>query len=550
MITSISVRNFALIDDIEFDLNPGMTVLTGETGAGKSILLGAISLLLGKRADLSSTGDPSRKCVVEAVFDLSKLKLREFFEQQQLDYEVQTIIRREILPGGRSRGFINDVPVNLNQMQQLGGQLVDIHSQFETQTLNSQAYQLEVIDTMAGSAEVVKVFTDKLSSYKKCSALLEQLNEQLSRSKRDLDYHQYLLQELEQLDLENTDLSDLEQETEKLTNVEGIRDSINRISGMMQQESHGLMDQMFEIRRELSGLSGFGKPYESWLEQLQSILSELEDLSREMERESDSLEVDPERMATLSSQLEQIYQLQNKHHVLEIDQLIAIRDELRTQVDNSGEIELQIQQVQQDRQQLHGQMLELGKQLHEQRMQAIGPFIKQFHEILSRLGMPDAQLNIELKLEDDFNASGMDSIQWVFTANRGGRPGPLSKVASGGELSRIMLAIKSILSRKQQLPTLIFDEIDSGVSGIIAEQMAQEMSVISRHSQLLSITHLAQVAAKGTDHLRVYKKVEADRTTTHLSRLDIQERIVEIAQMIGGDRYSDSALAHARQMLN
>ncbi|PQB04023.1 DNA repair protein RecN [Aureitalea marina] len=550
MIKSISVRNFALIDDIEFDLEKGMTVLTGETGAGKSILLGAISLLLGKRADLSSAGDPEKKCVIEAEFDVSDLNLIHFFEQQQIDYEPLTIIRREILPGGRSRGFINDAPVNLNQMQALGKELVDIHSQFDTQTLNSQHYQLGVMDSMAGLEITMDEYQKLLRHYRKLEKEEKELSEELARSRRDLDYHQYLLQELDEIDLESVDQPQLELESEKLSNVEGIQETLHRIKAMMQQDAVGLMDQLFELRRELSSLSGFGEVYQSWADRSQSIIEELDDLSREIDRESDSLELDPERMSFVSEQLDHLQKLQDKHHVTDTDQLIGIREELRSQVDNSGQLEERIAQIQSELQATATKLSSLANKIHQGRKEIIRPFSDQFQEILADLGMPDAELNIILNHTAEFRDTGMDQLEWLFTANKGGRAGELAKVASGGELSRIMLAIKSILSRRKQLPTLIFDEIDTGVSGKIAEQMAIQMHQISRHSQLLAITHLAQVAAKGSHHLKVFKETDAVRTITHLKPLDEDARIVEIAQMIGGDQYSDSALAHARELLN
>lgn len=550
MITSLAIKNYALIEDIRVDFNSGLTIITGETGAGKSILLGALSLVLGKRADLKVMKDATNKCIIEAEFAIGSYSLKEVFEENDLDYESTSILRREILPSGKSRAFVNDTPVTLQQMQTLGERLIDVHSQNDTQTLTTEAYQMEVIDALAGNEDLLKQYAKSLELYKKAAAELEQLNSEKEQAAKDLDYHSFLYAELTQAKLKSLNQQELEETYEKLNNTEEIQDSFAQISRLLTDDTTGILTSGSEARNLLGRVQRFSSEYAVLWDRLNSVIIELEDISEEIQGAVENLDADPKLLTEVNERLQNLYNLQQKHTVATVDELLVIEEDLASKIENSSNIGERIELLSYDLEKKKKVTLELALQLTKNREKAIPVLKSKLEVFLKDLGLPNAQFQFDLTEVEGFRKNGNTTLQLLFTANKGMALGPLQKVASGGEMSRIMLAVKAVLTPYKRLPTLIFDEIDTGVSGEIAHKMAEIMSGMSTNMQVLSITHLPQIAAKGDYHKRVFKAEENLVTTTQIKDLTEEERIIEIAQMIGGNAVSDSAIAHAKQLLN
>ena len=550
MITSLAIKNYALIEDIRVQFNSGLTIITGETGAGKSILLGALGLVLGKRADLKVMKDATNKCIIEAEFAIGRYSLKEVFEENDLDYEATSILRREILPSGKSRAFVNDTPVTLQQMQTLGERLIDVHSQNDTQTLTTEVYQMEVIDALAGNDVLLKKYTACLALYRKATSELEQLVSEKEQAAKDLDYHSFLYAELTQAQLKSLNQQELEETFEKLNNTEEIQESFAQISRLLAAENTGVLAASTEARTLLGRVQRFSSEYAALWDRLNSVIIELEDISEEIEGAVENLDADPKLLMEVNERLQNLYNLQQKHTVATVEELQLIEEDLAAKIENSSNIGDRIELLTYDVEKKKKKTLELALQLTKNREKAV-PILKSKLEVfLKDLGLPNAQFQFNLTEVDGFRKNGNTTLELLFTANKGMALGPLQKVASGGEMSRIMLAVKAVLTRYKKLPTLIFDEIDTGVSGEIAHKMAEIMSGMSSNMQVLSITHLPQIAAKGDYHKRVFKAEENRVTTTQIKDLTEEERIIEIAQMIGGSSVSDSAIAHAKQLLN
>ncbi|WP_034257635.1 DNA repair protein RecN [Altibacter lentus] len=550
MLTTLAIKNYALIDDIRVDFHSGLTIITGETGAGKSILLGALALVLGKRADSSSVKDATQKCVIEAEFSIGAYKLQTVFDENDLDYEPRTIVRREILPGGKSRAFVNDTPVALTQLQELGPHLVDIHSQHETLTLSSETFQLEVIDALAGNASLLQEYQHNLETYKHLSEALSEAKKEKEDATRDLDYNTFLYNELKQAGLDKIDQQDLEETYETLNNTEDIQESLARILQLLSEEQIGSLETAKEARIALGKLRSFSSEYESLWNRLNSVIIELEDIEETLSEKASQVEADPEKLLEIGEKLRVLYALQEKHLVSSVKELLTLQEELEGKIDVTLSMDERIASLEV---QVHSQKkitLDKANSLHQKREEAIPKLKEQLEEILKELGLANARFQFELTPSENFRMLGTDRLELLFTANKGLAFSPLKKVASGGELSRIMLAIKAVLSHYKRLPTIIFDEIDTGVSGEIAHKMATIMGTMSRSMQLFSITHLPQIAAKGDHHVKVYKEDSGAVTATRLKTLTEEERIVEIAQMIGGKEVTDSAIAHAKELLN
>ncbi|WMI67605.1 DNA repair protein RecN [Mangrovimonas sp. YM274] len=550
MLTNLSIKNYALIDELNVTFNNGLSIITGETGAGKSILLGGLSLILGKRADLGSIKDESKKCVIEATFDITNYNLKALFKSEDLDYEPQTIIRREILPSGKSRAFINDTPVTLGNLQTLGVYLLDIHSQHQTLQLTDDSFQFQVIDALAKNQEVILEYGKKLKAYKGVQRELNDLNQQKNEAAKELDYNLFLLEELEKANLIDGEMEALEEEYETLNNIEEISERLGSSHGLLIDETVGVIPSLTEIKNQLSKLSSYSKSYESLFERVNSTVIELDDVFVEIERLQDQLEADPERLGVVNTKLQLIHNLMQKHVAENVGELIAIRDELKEKVNITQNLDEVISKKEQEQKAIEKDLNELALKIHKSRNTAIPELQKQLEKLLSVLGMPNARFQIGLELSKQFYNNGKDDLEFLFSANKGGQFNELKKAASGGELSRIMLAIKSILSKYQQLPTIMFDEIDTGVSGEISDKMGVLMQEMSKTMQVFTITHLPQVAAKGDAHYKVFKTDIDEVTQTQLKRLTHEERIVEIAQMLGGIDVSNSALEHAKQLLN
>lgn len=550
MIVSLAIKNYALIEDIQVGLESGLTTITGETGAGKSIVLGALSLLLGKRADLSSVKNPEEKCIIEAVFLLDKMNLKSLFQANDLDYDDHTIIRRELLPQGKSRAFVNDSPVTLAQIQAVAPHLVDIHSQHETLSLVSDKFQLEVIDTLADNTDLLKSYQANFKKFSSLKSKLFALKEAHNDAIKELDYQSFLYQELVDANLDGLDLVALEEEYETLRNFEQIQEGFGEVLQRLEAEEVGVVSSLKQIRRTLSGFQNVSSEFKIFWERANSIVIELEDLENSMVEALQEQEADPATLSKLDTRLQQIYQLQQKHSSATIEELLALRKDLKIKVASSTNLEEDIKEVSDEIHRIESSLSSQAKELHEKRMKAIPSLKEQLETRLESLGMPNAQFKFNLEKLKSFNTTGLDKLDLLFTANKGLEFGPLQRVASGGELSRIMLSIKAVLAKYKELPTLVFDEIDTGVSGEIATKIADVMEEMSKSMQLLCITHLPQIAAKGSQHLKIYKEDLEDRAVTNLKVLDADARIYEIAGMIGGENRTESALSHARELLN
>ncbi len=550
MITSLTIHNYALINHIEVNLNKGLTVLTGETGAGKSILLDALSLVLGKRADLSSVNDTSKKCYVEAHLDVSNYNIISVFNKNNLDYDSVTILRRELLPGGKSRAFVNDSPVTLSQLQAVSNYLIDIHNQHQTLSLFSENFQFQLLDTLADNASVLAEFSKTRNLYLTVSKELQSISQQKIEAEKEQDYNLFLLNELQSLPLSKINQQDLEEQLDTLSNVELIQQSLGQVIQIFSQESIGSIETLKEAIQTLGKIKSFSKKYEELYNRLQSSFIEIEDIFNEIFCEVEQVEMDPEALEAINRQLKELYRLQQKHSVASVEELVEVQSQLSEKITKVESFENRIITLTNEKNRLQQEAVNLAKNISENRKKAIPKFKNQVIEILKQIGLPDAQFDFKITATEEFKTNGMDSLQLFFTANKGMPFQELKKIASGGELSRIMLAIKAVLVKYKKLPTLILDEIDTGVSGEIANKMGDIMKSMSKNMQLLVITHLPQIAAKGSHHIKIFKKVEDNITQTHLKTLSKEERILEIAEMIGGKTQTQTAITHAKELLN
>ena len=550
MINFLSIKNYALIDDISVDFDDGLTCITGETGAGKSILLGALALLLGKRADLSSVKNPDKKCIIEGQFEISSYGLAAFFQENDIDFETITIIRREILPSGKSRAFVNDSPVVLSILAQLGTRLIDIHSQHQTLSLGSNAFQFEVIDAFANSGTHLNSYKKSLEHFNALKSEIALLESQKAEAQKELDYNSFLLSELDQAQLETLDQEVLEDEYKSLSHVEEVKEALAYVLQSLNNDDIGVLQNLRDIRQRLSVIVDLSPAFKSLYERLDSSLIEMEDVSQELEDQNENTLADPARLETVNGMLQNLYTLQQKHKLQTIAELITLRNSLQEKIDLTFSAEQQLETLSKQFKELKDQLDEEAKILHDKRVVAIPELVKQLENILLELGLPNARFFIEAQETDHYYATGKDQLSFLFTANKGIAFGEIKKVASGGELSRVMLAIKAILANYSQLPTIIFDEIDTGVSGEIANKMANIMHSMSSNMQVFSITHLPQIAAKGRNHIKVYKEDVDHKTSTHLKVLSHEQRLIEIAQMLGGEQITTSAMAHAKALLN
>ena len=550
MITSLSIKNYALIEKLAIDFSKGFSIITGETGAGKSIILGAMGLVLGKRADLSSLKNKEEKCVIEAYFDISKYNLKPFFEANDLDYEDETIIRREILPSGKSRAFINDSPVNLQELQDLSLFLIDIHSQQQTQELSEKTVQFTIVDAIADNQLEIDHYQSLLKSYKEDKSRLNGLLNTQAESIKEQEYHTFLLNELVAAQLKSGEQEQLESDFEKLNNVETIKEAVDKSLALANEEQIGALSTLKEIKIALQKIASFAPEYADLLERISSLSIELDDISDELTNCSEKLINDPVQLDLISEKLQIIFNLQKKHQVTTVEELLAIQSSLENALFELGNLESDIAHLTQTIQDKTNQLDELSAIIHQKRTNAVPVLSDKLTIILATLGMPNVRFNIEIKTSESYFQNGKDEIQFLFSANKGTDFGLLKKVASGGEMSRIMLAVKAILAQYSKLPTLIFDEIDTGVSGEIAVRMGEIMKEMSQTMQIFAITHLPQIAAKGNAHFKVFKSTIGEDTQSELQLLNEEERVVEIAQMLSGTVISDSALNHAKSLLN
>ena len=550
MLTNLSIKNYALIENISVEFKDHLSIITGETGAGKSILLGALGLVLGKRADSSTLKDASNKCIIEGQFSIGNYKLEPFFEEEDLDYENETIIRREILPSGKSRAFINDTPTTLTVLNQLGEQLIDIHSQHQTLQLSDEQFQLGIIDAIAGNEAKLVSYKKGLAIFRKQQKALRELLAIQESAKAQYEYNSHLFEELKKADFKEGEQEELEETLDKLNNSEEIRINLSEAFALASAEEVGLQSQLHIFSSNLGKIANFSKEYKELYERANSLKIELDDLTQELERLNEDVDYDPVKIEQLNDRLQLLYDLQKKHHVGTIAELKEIEKALEEKVavvDSANENLTQLESELNDTTQ---KLNDLSGKITQARAQAIPIFVGKLEEILSNLGMQNTRFKFNLNQIDTFGTNGKDQLELLVSANKGVNFGTLKKIASGGELSRIMLATKAILCDYLNLPTIIFDEIDSGVSGDISQKMADIMTEMSAKMQVITITHLPQIAAKGNQHYKVYKEETNNDIATKLVKLTENERIIEIAEMLSGKNASSTAIEHAKDLLN
>lgn len=550
MLKNLSIKNYALIEDLNVNFNNGLTIITGETGAGKSILINALSLVLGKRCDSSSINNLNKKCIVEATFDLANYNLKKIFSDNNLDYDTDTIIRREILPSGKSRAFVNDSPVVLNQLTSISQYLIDIHSQHQNLDLVNVDFQFDVIDSVANNLKTLSEYKLKLSEYKSLSVDLKSLENTKNELSKAYDYNNHLLEEINELNISNVNLNDLENSYKNLSNFEDIKTDLNHSISLLNENEHGIISLINKLKLSLSNLSTKSNTFLSLYNRINSIYIDLDDVSSEIHNSNDNLINNPGKLLQIGDLLSKINNVLRKHSVESIDDLLQVQSELIKKVSKTNNIDSEISSLSLLVTNLEDELLDLAKQLNVNRVKAIPKLVINLQEILYELGMKSAKFLIEINSEDRFLSNGIDKLEFKFSANKGSEFKLLKQSASGGEISRIMLAIKSIIANYRKLPTLMFDEIDTGVSGEVSNKIGDIMKEMSSRIQIFTITHLPQIAAKGESHFKVYKMELDNSTTTNLIKLNNQDRIVEIAKMLEGDNISTSAVAHAKQLLN
>lgn len=550
MLHTLSIRNYALIDELNIQLGNKLNIITGETGAGKSIILGALSLLLGQRADSSALSDKEGKCIIEGEFSFPS-SLKEYFVENELDVEKSILLRREITREGKSRAFVNDTPVNLTTLKEIGTRLVDVHSQHETLLLNNSGFQLSVVDSFAGIRADVDQFKVLFKDYQSIQKKLAEAEEREAKAKSEYDYLQFQFKELDEASLNDSEKSLLEEELKKLSHAEEIKNVLTRIDELISTDESNILSVLNQSVTLSSSVSKFHPDIDSLTERLKNIRVELKDISFEASSIAESTSADPQRAEVITERINLLNRLEQKHRVNDTNSLIRIRDSIATQLTSIDSISDEIEVLRKQLEKQQKELLKRAAALSEKRNAAIPGIEKKVKSLLSDLAMPNAILKIENReLEDsELNATGRDSIRFLFTANKGSALNEISKVASGGELSRLMLCLKAIVAKLIELPTIIFDEIDTGVSGETAYKIGKVMSELSASIQLVAITHLPQIASRGEKHYFVYKEISGKKTFTRVKLLSNDERVVEVARMLSGDKPTAIAMENAKELL-
>ena len=550
MLTQLSINNYALINHLSIDFSSGLSIITGETGAGKSILLGALGLVLGNRADLSSLKDTSTKCVVEARVEISNYHLQDFFHSVDLDYEAETIIRREILPSGKSRAFVNDTPVKLTVLNELREKLIDVHSQHQTMQLSDVKFQFDILDALAKNRDRVAIYKrdfGQLSLLKKELLAIETAQKEANQQ---YDYNFHLFTELEAAAIQSEEQEGLEENLDKLNNIEDIKLSLSESLELSVNEEVGLQNSLNALEFKVLRIASFSKEYKELANRVTSIKIEMDDIVSELENANENISLDPDEVEKINDRLQLLYNLQKKHYVNSNEELLVVFEELSDKVRQVASAEDELHKKKEQIEVTSKKLDDVAEKISKARTSAIPKLIKALEFLLSDLGMGNARFSMKAIPTSSYFANGKDELEFLFSANKGGNFGALKKVASGGELSRIMLSVKKVLSENMQLPTIIFDEIDTGVSGEVSNKIAAIMQQMSVNMQVIAITHLPQIAAKGSNHYKVYKEEIHGITTTNLKELSSEERIFEIAEMLSGKEISDTALTHAKELLN
>lgn len=552
MLSRLSIKNYALIDEIDIQFANGLNIITGETGAGKSIILGALSLILGQRSESKYFFNQDKKCIIEGYFDIESYHLQPFFEENDLDYETQTILRREIFNDGKTRAFINDTPVKLALLKSLSERLIAIHSQHATLEISKESFQLLTIDSVADNASLLAEYRNTFNAYNAANRSFKQLEQETKQLKAEADYHQYLFDELQEANLQIGEQTHLEEELNKLTHAEDIKKSLQQTSLFLDTQEQSALQLLKESLQQLQQCERFLPSLNELIGRLNSSYIELKDINDEIDQLDQETFVDGERMLIIQDRLTLIYKLQQKNQVASIEELIQLRDELDKKINTVFSNDEQLLRLRAEAEQLHSKALSLASELSQSRLKSLSLIEKEIESSLSNVGMPQSIFKIDLQSSPDqeLRNSGQDKVHFLFTANKGQEPQPVGKVASGGELSRLMLSIKSLIAKTSALPTIIFDEIDTGISGEVAIKVGELMKKLTANLQVIAITHLPQIASQGDFHFKVYKEGTTDRTQTNIQLLEQEERVQEIAQMLGGKQISKTAVLHAEELLS
>ena len=548
MLSRIFIQNFALIDSLEITLNKGLQVITGETGAGKSIILGALRLILGERADVKSIQSSETKSVVEAEFIVND-HFKSFFEENDLDFDINTVIRREILPTGKSRAFINDVPVTLETLKILSSKLIDIHSQFETSNLFDEEYQFKMIDGLSKNKTLIFNYQEDFFAYKKLVKELADYKIQLSEGNKENDYKNFLLEELTELNLDEFDLEDIQNQLSRQENAETIVENLSLIFTKMDQEEIGVLDSLLDIKNKLAKVAALSHQYSKLNQRFEENFVELKDLVFDLQNEAENMETNPETLLDLTVQLNKMNALFLKHKVNSVAELIEIRDQLEREQTGFADLENVISKLEKKIETAAEKLEKTATILSENRKKSIPNFVKKTEQLLHQLGLEKAKIEIQLTPLENLSAFGKEHIQLLFQANSGFPLKPIQTAISGGERSRVMLSIKKLMAENAELPTLILDEIDTGVSGKVAEEMGNVMKEMSENMQLIVITHLAQVAAKGNNNYKVLKREISGKTQSTIIPLDQEEKLQEIAQLLSGSKITEAAISQAKELM-
>jgi len=550
LITSLKILNYALIDNLDISFTDGLSCITGETGAGKSILMGGLSLVLGKRADLNVLKDPNKKCVIEATFYIDNYSLREFFDEAQIDYQKETLLRREIIPSGKSRAFINDSPVTLEKINRLSDFLIDVHSQNENQTLFKDEYQFLVLDALAKNDILINEYNKNLIEFNVTKKIYDELLLKSHSLKQESDYNKFLYDELVNEDLNLDSQISLMEEIEKLSNVEDLQLNLSQSIQIIEGDQIGLLTQISNLKAFLKNAVDKSNSFSTLHDRVTVLDIELKDILDQLIDKLYELESNPSLLENLNHKLDKIHSLFHKHNVDNISDLLNIKDQLETKLNENINLDSKIEDLKIKLKDFEETLNRKAFQIHEKRKNTIPVLCNEIEDMIAKMGMQRAKFKVQLNFSENFLYNGKDQINFLFSANLGASFRPIKKVASGGEMSRIMLAIKVILSRFKQLPTIVFDEIDTGVSGTISNEIGNVMAQMGQYMQVFTITHLPQVAAKGKQHYKVYKEVQGSSTVTNIKKLDEEDRVVELAQMLSGEDLTETAFDHARQLLN
>ena len=550
MLQHLSIKNYALIDHLELDFHQGFSVITGETGAGKSIMLSALSLILGKRADVKSLKQQDSKCIVEGSFFLNSNQFKTFFNENDLDFEEQSFLRREITPSGKSRAFVNDTPVNLEVLALLGERLIDIHSQHQNLLLSNISFQLQLLDSFADNYKQQESYTKAFNNYKLLSSQLEELHKTAQTESGDSDYLQFLFEELQNANIKNGEQEEIEEELSIVENAAEIQSALAHSTELLDGEQKGIIDKLKEVINQLTGLTRFNTSFGNLASRVESSLIELDDISAELKSEIQKVDFEPQQATDLDERLSLLIALQRKHQVKDLEELIEKRDSLDQRIQNLSGLEDRIREVENKLNEVKENLKVKASNLHNSRLKVIPDLEFNLKKILSSLNMTDASFTIDLQEVEDFTERGNGKVNFLFNANKGQKPNKLSKTASGGELSRVMLALKAIMAQTKNLPAIIFDEIDTGVSGETAGKIGDILKQMGNNMQVIAISHLPQIASKGSGHYKVEKVTDKQITKTRIFELAPEERINELARLLSGEKISEAALKNARELLD